>query len=66
MAEKDNRDTLKMLENIRVVTDPSHLSKIFGLRFNDAWELLNKRKVRKYVFHPRARAQKRVRINIQF
>jgi len=55
MAEKDSRDTLKMLENIRVDTDPSQLSKIFGHRFILAWELLDKRMARKYVFNPSGR-----------
>ena len=46
----DYRDVLTGLEPITADPDPAKLSKIYGSRFNRAWELLKERAVKKYVF----------------
>ena len=52
MTEKDYRDVLKALEPISATSDATKLSKIYGLRFDRAWELLKGRAVKKYIFKP--------------
>ena len=52
---KDKNDTLGSLNMITIDSDPAVLAKIFGSRFNRAWELLKNRKIIKYVFQPSAR-----------
>jgi len=55
VGEKDYRDVLKALQSISATSDPTKLSKIYGSRFAKAWELLKKKRVKKYVFNPSGR-----------
>jgi hypothetical protein len=51
----DYRDVVEALNKIRVDVDPVELWKVYGYRFNRAWETLREDKVKKYMFRPSGR-----------
>lgn len=46
----DYKDVLNTLDYISATSDPAELSKVYGSRFNRAWQLLKGRAVKKCVF----------------
>ena len=53
--KKDHSETLRKLDIIKIDVDPSEFSKRFKYKFDDAWKLVEDRKIRKYTFFPSGR-----------
>ncbi|MDH5481737.1 MAG: hypothetical protein OEY22_02495 [Candidatus Bathyarchaeota archaeon] len=51
----DYRVVVEALSRIRIDSDPVELWRLYGSRFNRAWETLKDGRVKKYVFRPSGR-----------
>jgi predicted nucleic acid-binding Zn finger protein len=54
-VKMDYRNVVEALSRIRVDCDPVELWRLYGCRFNRAWETLKDGKVKKYAFRPSGR-----------